>query len=126
MNIYDSSQSLADFTAELAKELDIEPGVWHALEDGMTVSGRVLMAGDEIKIDEHLIESARGRDGVSWAEDLSDESQVARWGVVRFREGALVTNPTLKEQIDRDAARLVEEMDLERRRLNHKYGRKVN
>ncbi len=125
VDIHDDTQSLAAFTAELAKELAApDPQVWHAVADGLTVAGRVLVIGDELVVDEALIEKNRDAYGHSNLEDLSDEAQLAAWHRVFLAPGPVESDITLSEQIAADAAQLVAQQEQERIRQNHRYGKK--
>lgn len=68
------------------------------------VGGRVLQRGDEITIDDAFIAATTDRTGASWASDLSEEAQILRWGVARFREGTLESNVELVTELARERA----------------------
>lgn len=50
--------------------------------------GQTLRPGSTFRVDHALTEAARDRTGSSWVDLIDDEpSQLALWGVVRFRRG---------------------------------------
>lgn len=118
------TNTLAEFTAELGKQLAApDPTIWHAVDDGLTIGGRVLVKGDELVVDENLIEKNRDSYGNSNFADLSDDAQLAAWGRVFLAPGPLDSDESLSAQIAADAAQVVAEREQAARRQRRQYGR---
>jgi len=108
---------------------DDKKKIYHAVVDGLTVptggmftGGRVLARGDEITVTPELIDLTKDRNGDSWAADLSEDAQRARWGVVRFAPGPLADDLALSQQLA--AERTAEAAAENQRRLleSRRYG----
>lgn len=56
-------------------------------EHGVLLFGGAYKRGDTLTVSQKQIDSQRDREGRSWADDLSDAGQLARWNEIRLGFG---------------------------------------
>jgi hypothetical protein len=78
-------------------EENVEGGILiHFLVDGVSAQGRIWYRGQEAVFGPKAYDQTRNRQGQSWLE-LSEDDQVQRWGVVKFRKGPWPGKKTYEE-----------------------------
>lgn len=86
-----------------------------------TLADTIALRGDELEVTPAYVEATRDRWGESWAEDLSDEAQLARWHELRFGQGP--RPQWLQTELDQAAAEAAETRRIEQIRESARYGR---